>query len=153
MRTKLVALLLVALIAVASFSMRPVSAQTEAPTDAPETCADAALLKEIGEDLTTIGKSLTEIPKLEAAGLYNVMIDISNTRHKYEDKALPATNGCIYMQTETIILLATIQDYAVVELADKLALDKEMIGKNREFMNKRLETQLKAVTDLLPKAS
>jgi len=149
MRTKVLALLLVVIFALASLPARPTAAQTATPP----TCADADLLKEIGTDLTTIGTSLGDIPKTGAGGLYAIMIDISNTRHKYEDKDLPKDVGCVYMQTETIILLATIQDYAVVEMADKLGLDKDMIAKNREFMNKRLEAQLKMVTDLLPKAS
>lgn len=150
MRNKIIALLAVALFAVASFSFRPVTAAQDTKTPV---CKDAALLKEIGDDFTALGKELSGIAKLDAAGLYAQMITIANLRQKYEDKEWPTEVGCDYMLTQNIIVLATIQDYAVVELADKLKLDADMIAKNRDFMNKRLEKQLKFLTDLLPKAS
>lgn len=153
MRTRLIALVAIALFAVASFSFRPVSASPASQDTKQPVCTNTALLKEIGEDFTTLGKSLDGIAKLDAAGLYAQMIDISNLRHKYEDKEWPTDKGCDFLQTEVIIMLSNVQDYAVVELADKLKLDKDMIAKNREFMTKRLADEVKAITELLPKAS
>lgn len=149
MRNKIFTLILVAVLFVAILPLRVANAAPLSQTK----CADPALLKEIGTDLTTTGKALQEIPKTGAAGIYAIMVDVLNVRQKYEDKDLPEDRNCVVLIIQTIIVYATIEDYAVVELADKLGLDKEMVAKNRDFMNKRLEKVLKGLTDLIPTAS
>jgi hypothetical protein len=140
-----IALFVVALLMIVAFTT------TSTPSRAEDAkCTDAALLKMVGEDFTALGKELETIPKTGAGGIYTIMVSISNTRIKYEDMKTPSDLPCAFLVLETIIFLSNVQDYAVVELADKLGLDKAMVAENREFVAKRLEAQSKIVLALIP---
>ncbi len=154
MRFKNVLLLVLAVLMVASLPAISATAKSSpsgsklTANQSADQCTDAKLLEAIGKDLTDLGDSMKKVPSTGAGGVYSIMIDIANMRIKYEDMDLPKDQPCIYLLTETIVLFANISDWGLVEMGEKLGLDKDMIAKNRQFVSDRLNKQIKKVTDL-----
>ena len=122
---------------------------TASAAAANPTCADTTLLSGLTTDAKTVGDDLTQIPSTGAGGVYSIMINIANTRLKYEDMKTPADAGCNYLITETIILFANVQDYGLISMGNKLGLDTSA---DQPVVLDRLTKQVARVNDLIAPA-
>ncbi len=127
-----------------NYAMQETAAATTEPT-----CADSKLVDEISTDAKDLGDKLGTVASTGAGGVYSMMIDIANTRLKYEDMDTPSDLGCSYLVTETIILFANVADLGMVEMGSKLGLDQDMIAKNRQVVSDRLDKQVEKVNNLI----
>jgi hypothetical protein len=156
MRSKMI-LAFVATFVLASLSMAPASANshstvvarsaqsTDSTPTAPK-CTDQKLIEGITADAKSIGDDLGKISSTGAGGVYTIMINIANTRLKYEDMTAPADPGCNYLVTETIVLFANVEDLGLVSMGTKLGLDTTT---DQATVLARLEKQVKKVNDLI----
>jgi hypothetical protein len=161
MRSKVIFTFVAALI-LASVSMLPASASgypsghpvrpgqstdtTPTPDASAPTCKDQKLIDAITTDAKAIGEDLDKIPSTGAGGVYTIMINIANTRLKYEDMTAPADPGCNYLVTETIVLFANVEDLGLIAMGTKLGLDTTA---DQPIVIARLEKQVKKVNDLI----
>lgn len=144
-RTNLFLLVAIVFLVVGSVSM----VRSSVHAQSSDTCSDTKLVAQIAADAQALGDSIKGFPSTGAGGVYSTMIDIANTRIKYEDMELPKDQACQYLVTETIILFANVGDYGLVQMGSKLGLDASMIAKNNDVVQARLEKQTKRVLDLI----
>ncbi len=122
-------------------------------TDTPEPliCTDKVLVKQITDDVNSALNDLDQVAKTGAGGVFNIMLNLTVMRQKYEDMALPNDVACSYFIIDTITLISNVSDEALVEMADKLGFNSAGIAKARQFQQDRTQSWIDRVNSYIGK--